>query len=101
MITSIPERFKLGPYREVPFESLIVSHHSRFNVTSECNKEEINDDDDVPTEPSTISPKSDEEESGARNERARFRQCKSLNTRVSNVPLIWSFSKMTTHPLLE
>ena len=27
------------------FESLILSHHSRF--TSECNKEEINDDDDA------------------------------------------------------
>ena len=26
------------------FESLILSHHSRF--TCECNKEEINDDDD-------------------------------------------------------
>jgi len=26
------------------FESLIVSHHSRF--TCECNKEDINDDDD-------------------------------------------------------
>ena len=35
------------------FESLVVSHHSRFNVTCECNKEEINDDDDgtaVPVE---------------------------------------------------
>ena len=28
------------------FESLISSHHSRFNVTCECNKEEIDDDDD-------------------------------------------------------
>ena len=28
------------------FESLILSHHSRFNVTRECNKEEINDDDE-------------------------------------------------------
>ena len=27
------------------FESLILSHHSRFNVTCECNKEEINDDE--------------------------------------------------------
>ena len=29
------------------FESLILSHHSRFNVTCECNKEEINDDDEA------------------------------------------------------
>ena len=28
------------------FESLILSHHSRFNVTCECGKEETNDDDD-------------------------------------------------------
>jgi len=28
------------------FESLILPHHSSFNVTCECNKEEINDDDD-------------------------------------------------------
>ena len=28
------------------FESLILSHHARF--TCECNKEEINDDDDAP-----------------------------------------------------
>ena len=28
------------------FESLILSHHSRFNVRSECNEEEITDDDD-------------------------------------------------------
>jgi hypothetical protein len=27
-------------------ESLILSHHSRFNVTCECNKEKIHDDDD-------------------------------------------------------
>ena len=27
------------------FESLVLSHHSRF--TCECNKEEINDDDDA------------------------------------------------------
>ena len=27
------------------FESLILSNHSRFNITCECNKEEINDDD--------------------------------------------------------
>jgi len=26
------------------FESLILSHHSRFNVTCECNKVELNDD---------------------------------------------------------
>ena len=30
--------------------NLILSHHSRFNVTCECNKEEIDDDDDVPAE---------------------------------------------------
>ena len=29
------------------FESLVLSHHSRFNVTCECNTEEINDDDDA------------------------------------------------------
>jgi len=28
------------------FESLILSHHSGFSVTCECNEEEINDDDD-------------------------------------------------------
>jgi len=28
------------------FASLILSQHSRFNVTSECNKQEINDDGD-------------------------------------------------------
>ena len=28
------------------FESSILSHHSRFNVTYECNNEEIDDDDD-------------------------------------------------------
>jgi len=28
------------------FESLILSHHSRFNVTCECNTEESNDDGD-------------------------------------------------------
>ena len=28
------------------FVILILSHHSRFNVACECNKEEINDDDD-------------------------------------------------------
>ena len=28
------------------FESLILSHHSKFEVTSECYKEEINDDED-------------------------------------------------------
>jgi len=28
------------------FESLILSHHSRYKVTCECNVEEINDDDD-------------------------------------------------------
>ena len=28
------------------FESLILSHHSRF--TCECNKEEIDDDDELP-----------------------------------------------------
>ena len=27
------------------FESLILSHQSRFNVTCECNKEEIDDDE--------------------------------------------------------
>ena len=27
------------------FESVILSHHSRFKITCECNKEEINDDD--------------------------------------------------------
>jgi len=27
------------------FESLILSHHSRFNVTCECNTETINDDE--------------------------------------------------------
>ena len=27
------------------FESLTLSHHFRFNVTCECNKEEINDDE--------------------------------------------------------
>ena len=26
---------------------LILSHHSGFSVTCECNEEEINDDDDV------------------------------------------------------
>jgi len=29
------------------FESLILSHHFRLNVTCECNKDEINDDDDA------------------------------------------------------
>ena len=28
------------------FESLILSHHFRSNVTCECTKQEINDDDD-------------------------------------------------------
>jgi len=28
------------------FESLILSHHSRYEVTCECNEENINDDDD-------------------------------------------------------
>ena len=28
------------------FESLLLSHHSRFKVTCECNKEESNYDDD-------------------------------------------------------
>ena len=28
------------------FESFMISHHFRFNVTRECNKEEVNDDDD-------------------------------------------------------
>ena len=28
------------------FESLILSHHSRYKVTCECNEEDINDDDD-------------------------------------------------------
>ena len=28
-------------------ESLILAHHSRFNVACECDKEEINDGDDV------------------------------------------------------
>ena len=27
------------------FESLILSHHFMFNVSCECNKEEINDDE--------------------------------------------------------
>jgi len=27
-------------------ESLILSHHSRLNVTCECDKEEMDDDDD-------------------------------------------------------
>ena len=30
------------------FESLILSHHSRFNDTCECNDEEINDDPPLP-----------------------------------------------------
>jgi len=29
------------------FRAQGLSHHSRFNVTCECNKEEINDDDDA------------------------------------------------------
>jgi len=28
------------------FESLILSHHSRYKVTCECSEEDINDDDD-------------------------------------------------------
>ena len=28
------------------FEGLILSHHSRYKVTCECNEEGINDDDD-------------------------------------------------------
>ena len=28
------------------FESLLLSHHSRYNVTCECNEEDIDDDDD-------------------------------------------------------
>ena len=29
------------------FESLILSHHSRYKVTCECNEEDISDDDDA------------------------------------------------------
>ena len=41
-----PPRYHLGVNGSSRFESLILSHHSRFNVACECNKEEINDDDD-------------------------------------------------------
>ena len=29
------------------FESLLLSHHSRLNVTCECSQQEINDDDNL------------------------------------------------------
>ena len=37
------------------FESLILSHHPRFNVKCECHTEEINDDDDDVGESSSIN----------------------------------------------
>ena len=44
--TRTPESGMSGNELCSRFESLILSHHSGFGVTCECNEEEINDNDD-------------------------------------------------------
>ena len=47
MFLAVVDRGFLQPlyHTAVDCESFILSNHSRFNVTCECNKEEIDDDE--------------------------------------------------------